>query len=923
MKRLLLPIFLLLCCISTRGATFPYITFTANTNRLSYSNGALTWPTNATIAGVASAGGGVIIGASTNGGWKPVAVTPDVEGGFVYPFESVSAFGLPMVSIAQNYLTNLWGDVSSVVMVGNQFYGPTATDLATANVDIFTAGDYNFTSVLTATNNIGLFAVGDDNFDTADLVGNVDLFALGIGNFQSCSLTGSHQVVAIGFACGTGLSGSYTNIYLIGNGASPTITSDQIVLKASSILVDGKVIGNILPVYNVKLYGAVGNGTTDDTAAIQSAIDAADAANGGTVYFPNGTYKITGITVGTTNGQHYINLVGETQINSVLSYTGPTNGYAVTFINEYYPFASKFTVNNGVARSGTVGILLTGRNAGSQSFGGYVNQVTVSGFHVGIDSGPETPYSGTSSEWVFDSIRLNSCDQGFANFDFNGLNFMFRELQADSTTIVVKGLTAGITIDGGSFSNCGTGFYCRNGGLFSIKNVRSETETGPFVDSSSTVVVENCLVNVSNTNNPSISLSGGNATIKMCQLGSYIGATNTWGLDIEDTGIWATTVATTTNPGYITYLRNYQTVGQTSARQGAFADQMIFCGMSANTLAGFGSTTNLQSVSVGVGITNVASNLSLSIAAGANISFTTNSNGQVTIAAGGSGGGGNVQNTGTPSATAIPKYSDTTGTNIAPSGVLIASGDAVQVPTTGTLGFSTDVILVRDTANRIAMRNGTTAQGARMYNTYSNSGTNEFATLGWDDSANTYVIRTEKTGTGSIRNLFLGSGGNSANGGSVTIFGSGNGVILGKTGALLSVGATSGNGWNIDGNSPFGILPGTDATSPLGSKVQRALDVWNAGAVSGGIFTTATNYTAGAHDYTILANGTTLTITLPTAVGVTGQEYVVKVIANSTATVATTSSQNIDASTTYSLSAQNKYVRVQSDGVQWRIVGNN
>lgn len=46
-------------------------------------------------------------------------------------------------------------------------------------------------------------------------------------------------------------------------------------------------------VYNVKAYGAKGDGTTDDTAAIQTAIDAAIAANGGIVFFPIGIYRIS------------------------------------------------------------------------------------------------------------------------------------------------------------------------------------------------------------------------------------------------------------------------------------------------------------------------------------------------------------------------------------------------------------------------------------------------------------------------------------------------------------------------------------------------------------------------------------------------------------------------------------------------------
>lgn len=47
------------------------------------------------------------------------------------------------------------------------------------------------------------------------------------------------------------------------------------------------------PWFNVKSYGAVGNGSTDDTSAIQAAINAAVSNGGGTVYLPIGVYKIT------------------------------------------------------------------------------------------------------------------------------------------------------------------------------------------------------------------------------------------------------------------------------------------------------------------------------------------------------------------------------------------------------------------------------------------------------------------------------------------------------------------------------------------------------------------------------------------------------------------------------------------------------
>ncbi|MFJ5992717.1 glycosyl hydrolase family 28 protein [Lentzea sp. NPDC092896] len=43
--------------------------------------------------------------------------------------------------------------------------------------------------------------------------------------------------------------------------------------------------------FNVKDYGAAGNGSANDTAAIDRAITAANAAGGGTVRFPSGTYR--------------------------------------------------------------------------------------------------------------------------------------------------------------------------------------------------------------------------------------------------------------------------------------------------------------------------------------------------------------------------------------------------------------------------------------------------------------------------------------------------------------------------------------------------------------------------------------------------------------------------------------------------------
>jgi len=93
-----------------------------------------------------------------------------------------------------------------------------------------------------------------------------------------------------------------------GPGGRTTVDAALYSLYASLGAVDGKVLigsagqnlstaiaGTTGVFFNVKstAYGALGNGTTDDTNAIQTAINACITAGGGIVYFPPGTYLIT------------------------------------------------------------------------------------------------------------------------------------------------------------------------------------------------------------------------------------------------------------------------------------------------------------------------------------------------------------------------------------------------------------------------------------------------------------------------------------------------------------------------------------------------------------------------------------------------------------------------------------------------------
>lgn len=57
--------------------------------------------------------------------------------------------------------------------------------------------------------------------------------------------------------------------------------------------------------YNVEDYGAMHDGITDDTEAIQNAINACYNAGGGTIFFPNGIYIVSGVLQNGIDGVDY------------------------------------------------------------------------------------------------------------------------------------------------------------------------------------------------------------------------------------------------------------------------------------------------------------------------------------------------------------------------------------------------------------------------------------------------------------------------------------------------------------------------------------------------------------------------------------------------------------------------------------------
>jgi len=87
---------------------------------------------------------------------------------------------------------------------------------------------------------------------------------------------------------------------------------------------------------------------------------------------------------------------------------------------------------------------------------------------------------------------------------------------------------------------------------------------------------------------------------------------------------------------------------------------------------------------------------------------------------------------------------------------------------------------------------------------------------------------------------------------------------------------------------------------------------------------TVTGTCSITNDITLVNNSASITVTLPTAVGIAGKKYTIKAKNNTTAsnniTIATTASQTIDTVTTYVMRIPFESVTVVSDGTAWWII---
>ena len=136
--------------------------------------------------------------------------------------------------------------------------------------------------------------------------------------------------------------------------------------------------------FNVKDFGAVGDGSANDTVAVQNAVTAAANANG-SVYFPQGTYLISSALTLPGGFAGHISVFGDGEWVSVIVQTGTGNGLDFDLTGGTYPYKNTVEIyglgilaNNAAASGYAIGLKYpTGGTAAEMHTGSSVRHVYI------------------------------------------------------------------------------------------------------------------------------------------------------------------------------------------------------------------------------------------------------------------------------------------------------------------------------------------------------------------------------------------------------------------------------------------------------------------------------------------------------------------------------------------------------------------
>ena len=252
---------------------------------------------------------------------------------------------------------------------------------------------------------------------------------------------------------------------IIGGASSQQITYNQ----GGSGAITRTVQSRLRDFVSVKDFGAVGDGVTDDTAAIQAAIDAVYGAGGGTVYFPTGDYVCLTLTVTATEANP-LSLVGSADSAVVLKRTATSSQPVLNIIGLATPQQSGLSIENikitGNAKTHD-GIVAT--NIAYMS----LRKVRASACDVGFNNKGSLVFSAYDCQ--FKSNNTGYKADANASIGTNLYQFFGGVISANTTLGVDLGEGIGFAFIGTDMSGNGTAGNTSTGGVRIRSNVDDET----------------------------------------------------------------------------------------------------------------------------------------------------------------------------------------------------------------------------------------------------------------------------------------------------------------------------------------------------------------------------------------------------------------------------------------------------------------
>lgn len=195
-----------------------------------------------------------------------------------------------------------------------------------------------------------------------------------------------------------------------------------------------------LPWIDIRDFGAVGDGVSDDTAAIQAAIDAAQV--GSFIYFPNNIFKITAsLSVKKSLTLGGLSMGG--QDSGAVIYTEIDDAAVevdCTLASIYYFVVQNLTIQNGIGGSSSIGVSFVGTNGVLRST---IDRVHFRGNYTGVS------VESVSADWL--SVTNNIFDSSGGAVTFIGLKFSSQgagTIFSSNRFIMPTGAWSGIWVTG-------------------------------------------------------------------------------------------------------------------------------------------------------------------------------------------------------------------------------------------------------------------------------------------------------------------------------------------------------------------------------------------------------------------------------------------------------------------------------------------